>query len=780
MNSAKTYYQFLEKRGKGIASVSVRSIQRSENGTFLLRLSSRLSAAASSNLEGLQFQFYGGVYDGIKDITPIEYSSVNASLLVHPSPHLLAAFSALKPGELTVYSDLKFLVKRVETWYAEHGHEIIEPSHLPAHQRPVLVPVPGASDEQLAAIDGALSSSLSYIWGAPGTGKTLVVLSSCVLSLLRAQRKLLILAPTNNALEQMLYGLLPALEENGIGQAQVIRLGTPTTRFADRYPAVCEAAGVSRSLAQIENEVAQIKSCLQYRSSCTKFSVVKNQIEDALSQFLVCSDAYLQEQATLDRLTSEEMQYRVEEALLRRESVQLLSALEASQRSLSGFGGFLKRHILPGWYARHRAEEERAAHMLQENHTKLDNLSARMEALKRQISEHTISRDGHSAVLLSMKKTMLQTADFWPQLQSAIGLLSESDPNGSSQQIQVLFEKTQQVLSQKACAHISYEEYSDIALDQLLNELTVKSEILRTSTTEERLSHVSIVAATLDKFITLYLPSTSFHPDHVFLDEAGYCPLIKGAPLLSLGVPVTFLGDHMQLPPICEMGNRELQERNNQNVCLWAQSAIYLDEVFLSDPNLIYAYYQDGLPPPYFDIQKYDLSATYRFGTDLAGILASYVYTSQFHSVCGTYTELCVLDAPRSPNVVPRTSVEEVNAITHYLNTVCEQDYAILTPYRKQLAALVKQFSVQSREERILTVHASQGREWDTVFFSVVDTSDMWFCDSLNRISKGCQVINTAVSRARKRLILVCDYKYWSAQPDQLICQLVRAAKKLN
>jgi ATP-dependent exoDNAse (exonuclease V) alpha subunit len=84
-----------------------------------------------------------------------------------------------------------------------------------------------------------------------------------------------------------------------------------------------------------------------------------------------------------------------------------------------------------------------------------------------------------------------------------------------------------------------------------------------------------------------------------------------------------------------------------------------------------------------------------------------------------------------------------------------------------------------SFEECVMTVHASQGREWDTVLLSVVDTTNKWFTDSVNKMSRGKQVINTAVSRARKNLIVVCDARYWEKMAYQLIGQLLREAKSI-
>ena len=82
-------------------------------------------------------------------------------------------------------------------------------------------------------------------------------------------------------------------------------------------------------------------------------------------------------------------------------------------------------------------------------------------------------------------------------------------------------------------------------------------------------------------------------------------------------------------------------------------------------------------------------------------------------------------------------------------------------------------------QDSVMTVHGSQGREWDTVIFSVVDTTDMWFTNSLHPKSDGKKVINTAVSRAKKKLIIVCDAEYWKPMEKQLIGKLLSVAEEI-
>ena len=53
------------------------------------------------------------------------------------------------------------------------------------------------------------------------------------------------------------------------------------------------------------------------------------------------------------------------------------------------------------------------------------------------------------------------------------------------------------------------------------------------------------------------------------------------------------------------------------------------------------------------------------------------------------------------------------------------------------------------------------------------NVENKFFTDTLIPQTKGLQLINTAVSRAKKQLIIVCDAKYWQTQEGQLIKDLV-------
>ena len=66
------------------------------------------------------------------------------------------------------------------------------------------------------------------------------------------------------------------------------------------------------------------------------------------------------------------------------------------------------------------------------------------------------------------------------------------------------------------------------------------------------------------------------------------------------------------------------------------------------------------------------------------------------------------------------------------------------------------------------------------MIFSVANASPHWFTDTGNQASKGLNVINTAVSRAKKELIIVCNKENWGNWPGQLLHGLVSVAEEVE
>jgi superfamily I DNA and/or RNA helicase len=159
------------------------------------------------------------------------------------------------------------------------------------------------------------------------------------------------------------------------------------------------------------------------------------------------------------------------------------------------------------------------------------------------------------------------------------------------------------------------------------------------------------------------------------------------------------------------------------------------------------------------------LHHSFRYGKGLADILGEYVYTKEFRGNPDAKTDIIVLNAPKVSPPAAHSSMEEKEAILKYVKGyLADKDYAVLTPYKDQKALL----SMTLQHDDIYTIHGSQGREWDTVIISMVSDKPDGFLD--------VRLMNTAVSRARKRLIICCDADRWKNFEKHLIGGIVKRA----
>ena len=296
------------------------------------------------------------------------------------------------------------------------------------------------------------------------------------------------------------------------------------------------------------------------------------------------------------------------------------------------------------------------------------------------------------------------------------------------------------------------------------------------------LKEAVLVCGTVDTLIWQLLPNIEdFQPDQIIIDEAAYTSLAKVLPFLAAGVPLALLGDHKQLLPVCEMANdKRIYKLENAAACLWTVSAYYLETALACNSITDFAeccFGQQSLQKPTC-FSEFRLTVSFRYGKKLAGVLSECVYDGQFFGSTACGTEILVVDRGKERGVSEqkRTSWKEVQAVSAYLNCYgAEQSCAVLTPYRNQKNLLQQILT----NVPVMTVHKAQGQEWNTVIFSVVDDEDKWFTDSLNRHTSGLNVINTAVSWAKKRLVIVCDVGYWSSQPHQLLAKLISVGKTI-
>ncbi|MCE3037882.1 AAA domain-containing protein [Helicobacter anatolicus] len=532
IQSCNAYYDYLNNNHKGVQDIQIASHYIQDNFITIKLRQKRFS------LDYIQIAIddYSFLLDH-DEIINKTYDENNQILTLQCKPSLFTLLSnALESKKLKIYTDLKFLITNLRDFFQKYNISL--PTKTPQHTTRLTL---HTNESQKQAIYGALNNTLSYIWGPPGTGKTQFVLFEILMHFIETNKKVCVIAPTNNALEQILSTIITQLDNLKFNRDKTIRLGIPTTTFFNKFSDTCE---------------------------------------------------------------------------------------------------------------------------------------------------------------------------YTPPQQTNL---------------------------------FNYSTYS--------------------TPIKKRYENAIIFGMTIDGFIRKY-SDLEINFTHFFLDESAFTPLIKALALCVDNTPITLLGDHKQLSPICEMPNQEMINKN-KSVKLWSISALYLEDFF--EPTFLNNL--DNIKPdPSFDkMQLFKLNITYRYGKNLAKILAENIYTTLEST--HNHTEIFYANAtPSTSHTNELFSSSEAEIARKIYQELKHEDIAILTPFNKQKEYIQKLI----HSPNVMTIHSSQGREFDTIILSPV-TLHHYCTNSQNKTA--LYTLNVAITRLKKRLIIVCDYNFWIKQKNQLLCKLLEQAK---
>ena len=599
-------------------------------------------------------------------------------------------------GELQLFNDMKWLVRKTEDFFEEFGDMISYPPRPQPFSGNALLSkrFEDMTGDQKKAVRMSLTAPLSYVWGVPGSGKTQYVLARAINECISRGERVAVIAPTNLSLEQVLYGLMNAFEKNENStinaKKDVIRIGNPTAAFIKKYASICENRKIQNELLDKKSKRAFYSAVLCER----RYDRIKESVESALK--------YLKQNPKTEK-TSERL-------------YELLKPLKDAM-----------------------------------------NQDPRFKA-------NTFRMDiGHIYGVAKPNYELIYGRDRSRFLEGDITSIS------------------------------------DERLDESVKSLDEDIKRLLASDPKADINSCKVIAMTLSKFIISYGPESTngrshLKVDHIFVDEAGYCNVAQVMSLFTMGVPITMLGDHMQLPPVCEIDDDDLKEKqkveDHRYDFLWGMSGLYADSLFESSPETIMRLFDTNSDPEFKFTTVASLVRTHRFGQNLANVLGNVIYQKEIISASENETEIEVIDAsiesfPKEKGIIQRKNVSEARKIARYIKNEKPQDYVVLTPYNAQARLLRNMDEIPY--DHVLTIHSSQGREWDTVIISVCDghacgeekaprfTSTLW-----NGGIEGKRVINTALSRAKKKLVIVCDKDYWEDSNGELIGEIAKIAKKAN
>ena len=117
-----------------------------------------------------------------------------------------------------------------DTYYVTSAIRLFGKLAAEQQPQPPLLEHGRLNPSQRRAIQLCCSSNLTFIWGPPGTGKTMT-LAHIVAELLARGSRILITSTTNTAVDQVLAKLAESHETHSwLVQGQVVRVGEPQGR----------------------------------------------------------------------------------------------------------------------------------------------------------------------------------------------------------------------------------------------------------------------------------------------------------------------------------------------------------------------------------------------------------------------------------------------------------------------------------------------------------------------------------------------------------------------
>jgi hypothetical protein len=691
IKAATQYRKYLDGTKGGCETISVELKQQEGESQWKLQLSKSVFNPDCVELKVSGMEVSRDLYrvvsvDWLRKEIVLEFTQA------HP------AFEAASAKSIKLVSDLKHLVDNVRRWYEEHGETIKMPEQGAGLRVSDMIPLRPA--DQRPAVETVLNAPLSYVFGPPGTGKTRHVLASAVLSHLDEGQVVLILAPTNNALDVAMRGVIEACRNAGRDISKFLRLGTPSAEFAKDFSKQCEARGIAARLVVLRQEIHELEEELQQRRSADD---------------LLRLDGFIERLQKVVRLGHER-----DTALRELGSLQL-----AGRRS---------------------SEWEKKA-----------------RDIDREIQDTLAWVKQNRCYLSQDCQQPLVDLSNWDLIARAIQELTRV---------------------RQAALNVGAAPRPVLAIEAELMRQRAHEEELLNLTLERRLAVVQVIGLTWDRYIG-DIHDQIPHVHHIFIDEAAFTPLIKALVVFAKGAPVTLLGDHKQLPPVCEMDDDDAGFRfeDYQSCIVWGKSALFCERALSVSHqvgNMSSKLLKAGSRPVSFGkMRTASLKFSNRFGPELAALLSELVYGRHRLRSAGPSTLIVeVLHAAKEPNG-DKCNVAQAAQVATDARRLGQGSWAILTPYRNQRDQ-IKNVLNSRLADRVLTVAGSQGQEWDTVIFCTADSnkSSLFLNNSTQPQGEAC--LNTALSRVKRRLILVLDRSFWENRYDrnrQLLSRLIALSR---
>ncbi len=574
--------------------------------------------------------------------------------------------------------------------------------------RPIVGPDPSLNQEQFEALLQAMSHDFAYIWGPPGTGKTMVI-GACSHLAHQQGRRVLIAANTNSAVDQALEAVLTRLPN--LSSGDIVRYGLQADDAAPSIKSVTLDAITTGAAERLEQRILSLKETLAALNN----SIQTQERLMTLRQDLASVEEQIHAaQLKSDSLHKESLSAADDRTQLSIVLAQLQEELDSYWRASAWKKLFLRRQ------AQIQSDLFTSRMLLDEVLQQEKGLAAAQQVADLALTDlHTTKR------LLLTHLTAQHTLDTLPQIEDQLRL--------------------------NRLAHRSTQEQLTHCQRELLQ---LEAQVIQGA---------KIVATTLTRtYSAPLLEQERF--DVVIIDEGSMAspPALFTALCLATH-QVIIVGDFLQLPPIAEATTAKAQQ--------WLATDIYrLAQICHdNDPRVAALRTQYRMHPDIAAVaaQLYQ-RAGLEYRTDQRIRLVRQPLVDQGPlpgkalAFMDTSDQSCWIDKDYKGSPSNRTHAElavrlATQALKEHPHT--PPSISIISPYRHQVR-LIQQLIQEARltdHVEIGTIHSFQGRQSDIVIFDTTVTGD------LTRTMLGrcvgdqspSKLMNVAFTRGKSKLIIL-------------------------
>ncbi|MCM0639520.1 AAA domain-containing protein [Cellulomonas wangsupingiae] len=279
-------------------------------------------------------------------------------------------------------------------------------------------------------------------------------------------------------------------------------------------------------------------------------------------------------------------------------------------------------------------------------------------------------------------------------------------------------------------------------------------------------------------------PLTAGLFDLLVIDEASQCSIAHVLPLAYRARRVVVVGDPNQLTPVVTLDRRS--QTRLATSAGWTTEEVRRQALSVGDDSAFTAYAARHRGPPLLLTEHYRCHpAIARFINEqyYGGLLRVLTKVDEFGS--GTHG-LVLVDTPGMTHPGPyggAVNHAEADAVVRWILEHPEESGSIgvVTPFAAQRHAIEQRLQRALGPDaaasiRVGTAHRFQGDERDVVLFSPVVAADAG-AGTLRWVEEQRNLVNVAVSRARRALVVVADAASIASSPVPTLHALVALAR---